>query len=425
MKKIRIMPEGHWYWSMPVPFSQGWKVGNLIFVGGQISADRNGRTVAPGDIATQTRNVFEHIKRVLQEVGADLSDIVKLNTYYKFDGAGHAITEFWEEMTKVRLEYLPDPGPAATAVRVAGFAYEGLVIEIEAIAAVGVERIRLMPKNHWDWSIPVPLSQGWKVGPLIFVGGQISADRRGRTIAAGDIATQTRNVFKNIESVLHEAGATMRDVVKLNTYYQFVGEGRAITDFWEQMTRVRMEYLADPGPAGTAVRVSGFAYEDLLIEIEAIAAVGVEKVRLMPKDHWDWSMPVPFSQGWKVGDLIFVGGQISADRHGRTIGPGDIARQTRDTFENIRHVLAEGGADIRDIVKLNTYYQLNGEGDVLRRSWEQMTKVRMEYLSDPGPVGTAVRVAGFAYEDLLIEIEAIASIAGHGGDKSRPNRRNR
>ena len=418
MKKIRIMPDGHWYWSMPVPFSQGWKVGNLIFVGGQISADKNGRTIAPGDIATQTRNVFEHIKRVLREVGADLSDIVKLNTYYKFDGEGHAITEFWEEMTKVRLEYLADPGPAATAVRVAGFAYEGLVIEIEAIAAVGVEKIRLMPKNHWDWSIPVPLSQGWKVGPLIFVGGQISADRAGRTIAAGDIATQTRNVFRNIESVLHEAGADMRDVVKLNTYYQFTGDGRAITDFWEQMTRVRMEYLADPGPAGTAVRVSGFAYEDLLIEIEAIAAVGVEKVRLMPKDHWDWSMPVPFSQGWKVGDLIFVGGQISADRHGRTVGSGDIARQTRNTFENIRRVLAEAGADIRDIVKLNTYYQLKGEGDGLRRSWEKMTEVRMEYLADPGPVGTAVRVAGFAYEDLLIEIEAIASIAGHSGDKA-------
>ena len=420
MKKVRIMPDGHWYWSMPVPFSQGWKVGNLIFVGGQISADRRGRTIAPGDIATQTRNVFEHIRRVLREVGADLSDIVNLNTFYKFDGEGHAITEFWEAMTKVRLEYLADPGPAATAVRVAGFAYEGLVIEIEAIAAVGVEKVRLMPKNHWDWSIPVPLSQGWKVGPLIFVGGQISADRTGRTVAAGDIAAQTRNVFKNIESVLREAGADMRDVVKLNTYYQFEGEGRAITDFWEQLTRVRMEYLADPGPAGTAVRVAGFAYEDLLIEIEAIAAVGVEKVRLMPKDHWDWSMPVPFSQGWKVGDLIFVGGQISADRHGRTLGPGDIARQTRNTFESIRRVLAEAGADIRDIVKLNTYYQIKGEGETLRRSWEEMTRVRMEYLADPGPVGTAVRVTGFAYEDLLIEIEAIASVAGQGDD--RPSR---
>lgn len=406
------MPDGHWHWSMPVPFSQGWKVGHLIFVGGQVSADRQGRTVAAGDIAAQTRNVFEHIRRVLREAGADLKDIVKLNTYYQFEGEGHAITEFWEQMTKVRLEYIADPGPAATAVRVAGLAYGGLVIEIEAIAAIGVDKVRLMPKGHWDWSIPVPLSQGWKVGNLIFVGGQISADRKGRTIGSGDIATQTRNVFRNIASVLREAGADMRDVVKLNTYYQFASEGRAITDFWEKMTKVRMEFLPDPGPAGTAVRVNGFAYEDLLIEIEAIAAVGVEKFRLMPKNHsWDWSMPVPFSQGWKVGDLVFVGGQISADRRGHTVGAGDIGLQTRRAFEGIRSVLAEAGAGIGDIVKLNTYYQFAGQGEALRKNWEDMTKVRMEYLADPGPVGTAVRVAGFAYEGLLIEIEAIASIA--------------
>ena len=238
-------------------------------------------------------------------------------------------------------------------------------------------RQRLMPANHWDWSIPVPFSQGWKTDDLIYVGGQISADARGRTVGPGDIATQTRNVFEFIKSVLGEAGADLSDIVKLNTYYQFEGEGAAITDFWEEMTAVRKEYLADPGPVGTAVRVKGFAYEELLIEIEAIAvAPGVEKTRLMPADHWDWSMPVPFSQGWKVGDLIFLGGQISADDRGRTIAPGDIGEQTRNVFEFIRRVLAEGGAGLDDLVKLNTYYRY--EGDALTKFWEDMTRVRME-----------------------------------------------
>ena len=131
-----------------------------------------------------------------------------------------------------------------------------------------------MPANHWDWSMPVKFSQGWRVGDLIFVSGQISGDGRGRTIGAGDIATQTRNVFENMRKVLREAGADMEQVVRLNTYYHFEGEGRQITDFWEQMTKVRMEYLPDPGPSGTGIRVNGLAYEDLLIEIEAVAYVG-------------------------------------------------------------------------------------------------------------------------------------------------------
>jgi 2-iminobutanoate/2-iminopropanoate deaminase len=130
---------------------------------------------------------------------------------------------------------------------------------------------RIMPADHWDWSIPTPLSQGWRCGPFIFVGGQISADEKGKTIGVGDIELQTRNVFENIRKVLNEVGADMRHVVKFNTFYVFEGEGDAIREYWEKMTHVRLEYLPDPGPVGTAVRVMGLAYPDLLIEVEAIA----------------------------------------------------------------------------------------------------------------------------------------------------------
>lgn len=138
--------------------------------------------------------------------------------------------------------------------------------------------------------------------------------------------------------------------------------------------------------------------------------------RLMPSDHWDWSMPVPFSQGWRCGDFIFVGGQISADSEGRTIGPGDIEVQTRNVFESIRKVLQEAGADMNDIVKFNTFYKFDGDGDEIREFWEKLTKVRLEFFEEPGPAGTAIRVEGFAYPDLLIEVEAIAYVPGLGKD---------
>lgn len=132
---------------------------------------------------------------------------------------------------------------------------------------------RLMPAGSWDWSIPVPLSQGWKVGNMIFVGGQISADDKGRVVGEGDIEVQTENVFSAIGKVLAEADASWGDVVKLNTYYVFEGEGDDIRLFWERMTKVRLKYIPDPGPVGTAVRVAGLAYPGLLIEAEAIAIV--------------------------------------------------------------------------------------------------------------------------------------------------------
>lgn len=136
MKKTRIMPKNHWDWSMPVSFSQGWKVGNLIFVGGQVALDEDRNIIGEGDIEAQTRAVFENIRKVLNEVGADMKDIVKFNTFYKFDGEGDEVNEFWQKMTDVRLEYLPEPGPVGTAIRVEGFGTDGLLIEVEAIAVV-------------------------------------------------------------------------------------------------------------------------------------------------------------------------------------------------------------------------------------------------------------------------------------------------
>jgi 2-iminobutanoate/2-iminopropanoate deaminase len=136
-----------------------------------------------------------------------------------------------------------------------------------------VNKTRIVPKNHWDWNIPVPLSQGWLVENLLFVGGQISADENGKAIGVGDIEVQTRNVFQNITKVLNEAGADWSNVVKLNTYYVFNGADEELTPYWEKMTRVRMEFLQHPGPAATAVRVAGLIYPDLLIEAEVIAVL--------------------------------------------------------------------------------------------------------------------------------------------------------
>lgn len=143
MTKTRLMPQGLWDWPVPVPFSQGWRVGgdfDLIFVGGQISVDEHNNVIGEGDIEVQTRNVFENIGKVLREAGADFTDLVKFNTFYHFDGTGEQVQEFWEKMTRVRLEFLKEPGPVGTAIRCSGFMLDGILIEVEAFAVVPRDR---------------------------------------------------------------------------------------------------------------------------------------------------------------------------------------------------------------------------------------------------------------------------------------------
>ena len=134
MEKTRIMPDDFWDWPLPTTFSQGWRIGNLVFVGGQVSQTAEGKPLHPHDIEAQIGEVFNNIRLVLNDVGAGLADIVKLNTYWVHEGDDQ--DEFYKRMTEIRHRYLADPGPAATAVRVAGLAVEGLLIEIEAIAVV-------------------------------------------------------------------------------------------------------------------------------------------------------------------------------------------------------------------------------------------------------------------------------------------------
>lgn len=412
MKKTRLMPADHWDWSIPVSFSQGWRVDDLVFVGGQISFAPDGKVIGPGDIEAQTRQTFEFIRRVLHQGGADDSDLVKLNTWYGFEGEGAELKEYRERMARVQLEYLASPGPVDTAVRIAGLASDAILVEIDAIAACVGEKIRLTPPGHWDWSMPVPLSQGWRVGGLVFVGGQVSMDAQGVAIAPGDVVTQTRNAYDCVGRVLEAAGVGFEDLVQLNIFYRYDGPQGGIGAYTDRIHGVSAEYLKAPYPTGSTIRVNGLAYEGLLVEIEAIAALGGNRRPVEVADAWQWPGERPFSQGMVAGDLIFVSGQLSLDGDGRVVDADDIAAQTDNVFTRMRKVLNAAGADMGDLVKLYTLYHCDPRRHALRAYWEDMTRVRMRHLPAPGPVGTAIRVSGFAQEGLAIEVQAIAAAPG-------------
>ncbi len=410
MKKQRLMPADHWDWSMPVAFSQGWKTGNLIFIGGQVSLTPDSQTVAPGDIEQQTHNTFGFVEKVLLEGGSNLADLVKFNTWYQFDGHGPALKEYWEKMTRVRLGYLRDPGPVGTAVRIAGLGYADLLIEIDGVAAVGGHRERVMPEGHWDWSIPVPLSQGWIVDDRLFLGGQVSADAAGNAIEPGDIVAQTHNTYGFIQKVLAGAGADFGDIVQLNIFYRYDGPPSGQADYVDKFLGVSYDYIDSPYPSGVVMQLDGLAYEGLLIEIEAIATLNGEKTVIAPADHWRGKERVPFAQAVRTGDFVYASGQFSADPSGEIVGPGDIETQTHNAFQNLATVLEAAGSGMGDLVKLYTFYHCDEPGDALKRYWERMTEVRMQYLTTPGPTGTAIRVNGFHRPGQIIEIQGVAVI---------------
>jgi len=103
---------------------------------------------------------------------------------------------------------------------------------------------------------------------LIYVAGQIALDLQEKLVGENDISAQTEFVFKQIETILKEEGASLRDVVKANIY---------VTDMshYDKVAAVRNRYFSVDPPATTFVEVSKLAREGLLVEIEVQAAIQV------------------------------------------------------------------------------------------------------------------------------------------------------
>ena len=106
-------------------------------------------------------------------------------------------------------------------------------------------------------------------GKMIFVAGQISVDKSGNMVGAGDLRAQTVQVLENVKAALAAAGATFADVVKQNTYVvNLNAEALPI------IREVRSQFLpAENPPASTLVGVTALAMEGLLIEVEVVAVV--------------------------------------------------------------------------------------------------------------------------------------------------------
>ncbi|MBE7556243.1 MAG: RidA family protein [Anaerolineales bacterium] len=102
----------------------------------------------------------------------------------------------------------------------------------------------------------------------VYVGGQDAVDASGAIVGKGDIKAQTEQIFKNLQTALAAAGATLEHVIKWNIY---VVQGQPLQPGFEVFQRVWGQ-RPNP-PAITGVYVAGLANPDFLCEMDAVAVV--------------------------------------------------------------------------------------------------------------------------------------------------------
>lgn len=114
------------------------------------------------------------------------------------------------------------------------------------------------------WEDKVGYSRVIRHGTHIEVAGTVAADADGNVVGENDMYAQAVFILKKIERALHEAGGSLKDVIRTRTF---------VTDIsrWEEFARAHNEFFDSVRPVATLVEVNNLIDPRMLIEIEATA----------------------------------------------------------------------------------------------------------------------------------------------------------
>jgi 2-iminobutanoate/2-iminopropanoate deaminase len=118
--------------SAPSPkgfYSQAVKASNLLFISGKLPATQDGNV--SGSINLQTQQALSHVNAIVEAAGGSLADLVQCTVYI-------AEIRHWPEVTDAYAEFLPLIVPPVRAVVPVHELHHGALIEIQAVAHLGV-----------------------------------------------------------------------------------------------------------------------------------------------------------------------------------------------------------------------------------------------------------------------------------------------
>jgi enamine deaminase RidA (YjgF/YER057c/UK114 family) len=264
------------------PYAQGGiLVGDLLFLRGFTSQDQHGALVGRGDMRAQTTQTLANMAITLQAAGGSLADLVQTQVTLT---DWHAYREYHE----IYGHHVQAPFPTNSTLQ-GGLGREGLLIEIESIAALATPRLMIdsafrqvgqasqerQPAVIYSAKLAPQVARphGVRVGDLMFIGGHTSIDTQGRLLGPGDMRAQTRHILTTLETILTLAGLGLDDVVKTTVM---------LTDWrhYDAYNEVYRAFFAAPYPARSTVSGS-LGMPGALIEIEAMAVAGVHKTAVI------------------------------------------------------------------------------------------------------------------------------------------------
>ena len=362
----------------------GREYGDLLFLSGMGPEDNEGNI--PGgpmrdsnrkslqyDIYRQTHATIQNIKRVIENNGGCMDDLVDVQCFLV------DMKRDFKDFNKAYREGFQGYAPTRTTVSVRELP-TGAGINIKVIARkpnsiIKVSDVKTVRAN----SAPKPVGaypHAKRFGDLLFISGMGPRDPQTNTVPGGpiydsngnpseyDVAAQTRSTINNIRLVLEACGAKFEDIIDCNCF--LVDMARDFKSFNQAYkeefggvapTRTTFSIRALPTPIAVELKVIVRAPESRITATNA-AIVHTEGA---PK-------PVgAYPHARRFGQYLFISGMGPRDPSTNQVPGGpiydqnrkplpyDVAAQTQATINNISTVLESCGTDLSAVVDIQNY----------------------------------------------------------------------
>jgi enamine deaminase RidA (YjgF/YER057c/UK114 family) len=286
----------------------------------------------------------------------------------------------------VRSELLGGRKPALNTVVVNQLLRPQALIEIEVVARQG--------------GAEGALNRGTarENGAVVYLPSMLPVGENGLLIAPGDLAGQTRAIYRQVARVLESLQLGPDNIVKTVDYLT----PAALGDY-KHTADIRRQYLAPAFPAATGIIMPRVAHPDALIQIDIIAS---RQPRTIINPGWSSYDKLTYSPGVRSAKQLFISGHAALDPHtGRSVHEADIVAQADYIYGKILDVIAAAGGSPEQLVKTVEYVTPAG----LPR-YREVANVRTRIMRTPLPASTGVVCERLLRPEYLLEVDSFAII---------------
>lgn len=319
-----------------------------------------------GGVKEQAGQCLKNIKAVVESIGHQMSDIVKLTIFVKNAGDIDALDAVYKS-------FFPAYLPARTVAAVSALPMNALV-QMEAILSNGEGTIPGAPQagdlikltNNTQNAPRHPLStQTVSFSHYNHLSAQLPVDPGTGRVVEGGIKAQTRQCLKNIKAILESIDVPFDDIVKINIFLQTLADIDAVNEVYQTFfPDSAIARSAAYFPARTVIPSQALP-EQALIQIEAVVSHGDGTPPQAVEDRHGLVLKpcntnrapgCPLStQSVAFSHYNHLSAQLPLEPETKKIVTGGIKAQAMQCLNNIKAVVESTGHAMSDVVKVNIF----------------------------------------------------------------------